>query len=364
MNYEYLHFPFDLTKLTGLNTLFQAAWGDQAQQVLGSLQLNELLKWRYQQNPAGQARQFVAIDQQQWVGHVGIEPLRLKVGPRQILAFQAGHVLVAKDYQGKWLFSQLAKQMHDYLAGQGEYLLLGFPNKAAFPVWRRQKWQDFVKIPTLASPLRWGPLLKLKAPAFSFLKYPLDLFSTWLRLATRRCPPKDFTIEPVSKVGTEFDQLWQETERQFPVAAIRDAKYLNWRYFSAPKSKHYTLLACRDQAGKLIGYLVFLQGTLFDVPALIIMDFLVAPGFNVLPALISAAIDHGVKNGAALALTIVPKDSAYYSSFLWGGFLPLPEQLLIKSMVLSGKTNLPEPSSSLIANPVSWHVTFGDWDGL
>lgn len=363
-NLEFNYFSFDQDKIKPLNALFSASWQDQADQVLGGLNLDELLAWRYAHNPAGNAYQFVATEQDQWVGHVGIEPQRIKVGTREISAYQAGQVLVDKAFQGKWIFSKLAKQLHSYLATQGEYFLFGFPNKAAFPVWRRNGWKDLVRIPTLVFPLRWEAPLSVKLPKLNFLRYPLDVVSAGIRLVTKRRLPQGYTIEPISKIGPEFDQLWAEAKTQFSVATVRDAAYLQWRYCSAPKAKQYSVLACRDSTKKLIGYVAVLKETILNIPALVIMDVLMVPGAKVLPGLISATVEYGLKKELSMVVTIMPKHSPYYQTLLRSGFMPVPEKFLVKSMVLSGRMKFSDNSASLVENSSSWYVTFGDWDGL
>jgi len=363
-NLEFSYSSFDQGKIKQLSNLFQSSWQDQADQVLGGLQLDELLTWRYAQNPAGNAFQFVATNQDQWVGHIGIEPQRIKVGTREALAFQAGHVLVAKAFQGKWIFSKLAQQLHSYLATQGDFFIFGFPNKAAFPVWRRNGWKDLVSIPTLALPLRWKIPLSIKLPALNFLKYPLDIISAVVRRLTKRQLPKGYTIGPVSKIEAEFDQLWAEAKAQFSVATVRDAAYLQWRYCAAPKAKQYSVLACRDSSQKLVGYVAVLKETIFNIPALVIMDVLIVPGAKILPGLISAAVDYGWRENLSLVITIMQKNSPYYQSLLGAGFMPVPERFLMKSMILSGRMKFSDQSTALIKNPSSWQVTFGDWDGL
>jgi hypothetical protein len=63
------------------------------------------------------------------------------------------------------------------------------------------------------------------------------------RFEIRRCTATDET----------FDTLWQRLSPAFPISAVRDRRWVQWRFLEDPSFEH-SLLCAYDQEAKLVGY--------------------------------------------------------------------------------------------------------------
>ena len=84
-----------------------------------------------------------------------------------------------------------------------------------------------------------------------------SLFTKVLNLSYKRSLSKfesDIEFTSVRRFGDETDALWDRIERNFPIAVVRDAEYLNWKYVDQPDIEHNCMLV--KHQGTLIGILI------------------------------------------------------------------------------------------------------------
>jgi hypothetical protein len=71
-----------------------------------------------------------------------------------------------------------------------------------------------------------------------------------------RATPGDLEVRAVARFGPDLDALWAEFAKSTQLSAVRDARYMNWRYADAHDA-HYELHECRERAtGRLRGVMV------------------------------------------------------------------------------------------------------------
>ncbi len=80
---------------------------------------------------------------------------------------------------------------------------------------------------------------------------PLD--AMWkLGRRVRRKDCSGYTVEPLSRFGVEADRLWGRVDHS-GVCLVRDATYLNWRYFDGPdRYQVFHFHASEEQEGILV----------------------------------------------------------------------------------------------------------------
>jgi len=62
-----------------------------------------------------------------------------------------------------------------------------------------------------------------------------------------------YRIAEVSRFPRSVDELWQRCQQELPLATIRDARYLNWRYADCPDVAYVKLLATDRWTGRVAG---------------------------------------------------------------------------------------------------------------
>ena len=65
------------------------------------------MDWQYYQNPAGKARNWVAVDGDTLIANVTAIPHVLTVKGQRSLAWRIQDVMTNSAYRGKWVFSSL-----------------------------------------------------------------------------------------------------------------------------------------------------------------------------------------------------------------------------------------------------------------
>ena len=73
---------------------------------------------------------------------------------------------------------------------------------------------------------------------------------------TAACPPQSTVLlELARRADRRFDQLWQNCRRHYGELIVRDARYLQWRYFDRPDLE-YVVVAAHEH-GSLVAWSVF-----------------------------------------------------------------------------------------------------------
>ena len=80
-------------------------------------------------------------------------------------------------------------------------------------------------------------------------------------------------IAEVERFEDELDCFWNNARSEYPAIFTRSARFLNWRFVSAPDLRYRCFVARR--ANQLIGYLVIRRTLAVELPTGRIVDFLV-----------------------------------------------------------------------------------------
>ena len=205
------------------------------------------------------------------VGFVGLIPVRMEIGGREIVGAAGNGFCVMPAHRGQSL--RLYKQIMDW--GDKHFLLTTTANPMSgklnslfgmekIPVMNFDRYFLWLIRPEV---LVRRALDKAKWPIFSYLisLAPISwMFKVAALVAFRnnmrlRFPTGTLSVEVVREITEEFGQFWEYHKKEYGVTAIRDQKYLQWRYFGMPPflgTNH--MLACRVN-GLLKGYIVVME---------------------------------------------------------------------------------------------------------
>jgi hypothetical protein len=132
----------------------------------------------------------------------------------------------------------------------------GFPNRAAYAIGRR-----FLRYTPFVEPV---PVL--------YRNFFEDLDDD----AVGRRHTGALEVVEVARFGSEMDELWNRVRSDYPLALVRDAEYLRWRYDECAWLPYRRFLLREPDRGRLRGYFVtrpWWQG----LPIFAVTDFLAAP---------------------------------------------------------------------------------------
>ena len=165
--------------------------------------------------------------------------------------------------------------------------------------------------------------------------------------------------EFTSEFGSEFDALWQRVAPELDFAAVRDARYLSWRYKRHP-IHDYRCLTLRSE-GQLNGFAITRPGEVLGTDGLLLVDFLAsswAPRSSA--PLIEAVVKQAQDAHRDVVAALATPGTRFYRALMLSGFYPLPRWLVRRpfhaiGIDLYGGTLPP-------VMPARCHFTWGDVD--
>ncbi len=293
---------------------------------------------------------------------------------------QSVDTMTHPEYQGRGIYTSLAKESYTYAASQGIELLYRFPNEQSRPLALKLGWSDLGTLPCLAKILnpkssirfdlaRLPRLVKILNPKFiiqretrasigrAIAKSPTRLLLKSLRGSPRLKPDGHVKIDSIGAFDGRFDDFWSKVKDIYPISVWKDSKYLNWRYHYHP-DVNYTVLAT-EEAGILVSFIV-LRSKPGQIKIGYIADLLFMPGKEEAASLlISDGLDYLRKQGMDMAMFHMFEHSPPHGLLKAHGFTEYHGMRELCPMV---RPNRPDFPSSVILNHKLWHLTEGDID--
>lgn len=300
-------------------------------------------QWQFQNNPSGKAVCFLAESDGEIVGQYATIPTRFSIhGKETRLAFSCD-TMIHPDYRRQGMFSALAREAYDHLETQRNInLVWGFPNNQSLPGFTgKLGWRMLPTIPLMVMPIKPFRML------FPGVK---SRFNGYKPVTVK---PR---LDPITHFDETFDALWQKHSTAAPVIQIRDSRYLQWRYLSAPEFNYRPFAVRRD--GLLLGYAVIrmmsLKGRRFGV----LVDLFPFPmeSFSVLREIFSFAKQFVKAHGGDFLTCLLPRKQM--GILRKAGFKRVPEVINPKPWRLGYRW----VGKGLSEDLDCWHVAYGDTD--
>lgn len=217
-------------------------------------------EWSYYQNPFGQPRAWLAIDEasSRTIGMVAAFPRKMLVQSKQVLGWNGGDTSIDTEFRTLGVAIKLRRAVQAPV-DKGEMTLL-----YSHPVDRMRAVLEKIGHHTIGTFARHGALLRLDP--FIEKKLGRNLASRglagianifpplqWsLRAAT---PPWRLRLQNEKKFDSEFDDLFNRVPKRRAVLNVRDAEFLHWRFVQNPLVRDLQIYRCEAE-GKLCGYTI------------------------------------------------------------------------------------------------------------
>lgn len=234
---------------------------------------HDLWRHRWLDNPARRADHvfgwILENRQDGIVGYIGILPIRMKVGSREVVGGAPHTWAVSREYAafGFNLYKQAMAwgEQHLLVATTAAKVTSIFNDKLKFglnklPVVdfdRRFLWAIRPGVPVMwmlenASGSAWSS--KVVRSALGRWLIGLGASVRFMGHQRLRCPGAMLPVEPVKSFTDEYTQFWEHHNSQYGITTVRDRRFLQWRHIERPAVGGSTrVFACRDK-GRLKGY--------------------------------------------------------------------------------------------------------------
>ncbi|MCJ7565520.1 MAG: GNAT family N-acetyltransferase [Candidatus Aminicenantes bacterium] len=329
------------------------------------------LIWLYDQNPGGQAIEFVTKTGTLVTGHCAGVPLKFKIGAVVRPGCLAVNGMTHPDYRGRGIFFRLYGEVTARCAKSGIDLTFGYPNSNSLGACLHHlNYREIGDLPLWILPFNLPRVLAVEKSKKGILwRACARLGNPFLRLAVSVIRPRrksrSMTIEKITEFSAEFDAFWESVKDDFTHILVRDRDFLDWRFAHHPTRRYEIFTARLD--GRLIGFLV---GSVTKIENLLwgmIVDLLVADspeGKTAAVLLASAFLREARSRGAALVGCLMLKRRPAAKALRRNGFLVCPRRLLPRRFPILLSWNASEPAPAGLFDTASWFITLGDFDAV
>jgi hypothetical protein len=337
----------------------------------------DIERWRhlYLDNPGGRSVIILARARGgKVISHVTFLPRKIQVFGRQGLVGHSIDSMTLPEWRSKGIKSALSAELRKIAKAQGLMAVFSFANKEHLPILLKYEGRRAVEpFPLLIRPLR-----------------PLDagfaLAKKWLRFSRGTHHPAQEALDPPDcgvagpipdQSGTSstvlrmpsgwfkpaFDErhshLFGEAEAIPPIAMVRNAAHLTWRYTEAPGSPYVQ----RDiVAGQTLRATVVIRtATLFGFRLVFVMEWFWRTearqeGLGLIQDVIQFARSENAHGVAVLAMP----GTLQRRLLQLRGFISVPEFLFPKSIRLNVRPEIQGGDTSRWFKSSNWYLTWGD----
>lgn len=243
-------------------------------------------EWSYYQNPFGQPRAWLAIDEtsSRTIGMVAAFPRKLLVQGKPVLGWNGGDTSIDTEFRTLGVAIKLRRAVQAPV-DNGEMALL-----YSHPVDRMRAVLEKIGHHTIGTFARHGAILRTEPLVQKILGR--NLASAMLAGIANVFPPLQWSMRFASapwrlhlqrekKFGNEFDELFSCAPKRHAVLNVRDAEFLHWRFVQNPLVRDFQIYRCETE-GKLRGYAVI--G--IENNAARVLDYLIEGEFKMTRALL------------------------------------------------------------------------------
>ncbi|WP_226581209.1 GNAT family N-acetyltransferase [Halobacillus litoralis] len=305
-------------------------------------------EWKFKNNPKHENPFILVFEEEGTIlGHISLwlmdaymKGQKAKVGVRV-------DTMVDPEARGKGIYKKLNDALVEEAAKDGITYLYGFPAPKAKELFLR-----YTGASHLTDMPRWMYVQKpvsLLAAKFAPLKALKSFDRLYAKIRGTKTREHDYKVKEITQCDEDFDRLAEKTKHTADGLVVRDAEYLNWRYFQHPA--HTYKMTALYKNNELAGYVVTNQkaGTFING---MIVDWLAvddSTGAVLLDEALQVLSDADVVQSWALphtwaAQTMKAKGFVHKDS-------PMP---------LVGKEIDPEQTD--MNDPAKWFITPGDVD--
>jgi ribosomal protein S18 acetylase RimI-like enzyme len=304
-------------------------------------------EWKFERNPCGPGRIWVGDDDGRIAGCYIWNPVQVRWGETTFLAAQSVDAAVHPDYRGHGVFTDLARTAMDDDATGELALVFAFPVEAAFRGQIRVGFEPRLTVFSVHRPLLIG--------------------------ARRRRRFEGLALETATSFDSRFD-AFSNAGRDSELTVVRDADYLQWRFFEHPTRAYETLVCERD--GEIRGYCVISVDATKRLARGYVLDLQVLPGSDPAAAfLVYHALRRLRSRGARVAITWVRPSGPEQRGLASLGFSPRYQAIqrrLRRGPYLPRFLVFENPAGALrelraqrgTTDPLRWELVPGDHDSI
>ncbi len=274
-------------------------------------------RWKFISNPSGSEMVSMIESDGEIASYCASMPVRMRVGGREVLATQGVDLCTHPRHRGQGLMRTVMEHRDRIKAERGVAFDFGFPNRSSYHVsMKREGFREvdmsmmqhrfIVDREQFFSKVSLGPLKR-----FGYASYVA------VQRGLHRPDGSGLSVQGVERFSERDDELFDRVRTDFDVIAVRDHRFLNWRYRDS-RGGHFIGREVREN-GRLLGYAMLKAES---DGQLIIVDLLAdRDRREILPLLLADSLEQARSMGAESVICCLPREHPYEHSFRDLGFI-------------------------------------------
>ena len=312
------------------------------------------LRWEWQygrnpNNPAEGPQIWLAREGTSIIGQYATMPVKLSVRGTPVDASWGMDVMVAPERQRKGIGEVLFRTWD---RNTGAALGLGLSD-SSYRLFRKLRWPDVGPIPCLVKPLTRRALRRANWP-LPVNRLVSAVTLPFIKIIARSRPLR---AEPklIRRFDDRFTTFWQRVAPKFAFSVVRDAAYLNWKYFSAPHVRYFAVALEHDDG--VAGYAVYRHLYEPRGRVTVLVDFLVDPDDESGLKTLLRWVDREARAADSDKIRTFVLHERFRRLLRRSGYFQVKS-----TMEFVAKVNAVEVPDGFYDDTSSWHVTLGDSD--
>lgn len=350
-NLEFCIRKSDCSNLEELIELSKTYYSD------GDIIKKEYLNWQYLENPSGKPFLFISKEliTNALAGQYLVIPLKFGILKEIVLGSLSLNTLTSPKFQGRGLFTKMAKATYEDCAKNNAFFTIGFPNPQSYPGFvKNLNFEHLGDIPLLVKPLKYGKIL------FSYFKKNKAKHGGTIKLDTitnANIKLFDFNDEETEE---KYNTFWNSANQQYTVSIDKNFTFLNWRYNEIPTRKYKLFYFEEDNIIK--GIIILKAEHVWGFNVGIIMDILVLDNNLQVGKKLLKHSKKIFKKANLDFITGLHSNSNEYVIFKKSNYFKIPQKILPQKIHFIVRKNKEFPNSELLFDLKNWKLTFGDYD--
>lgn len=318
--------------------------------------------WKYFASPHGPSYTLLAEDQGVVGGAYSYVYRRAAWRGRPFVAAQASDAMVDVAFRKRGIFTSFDDAAARESASRGVPVCWAVAGRQSMHGFLKNGWKaigvyrQYIAVLDAKRLLRnrLGPLAPVFAP---FVSLGLALAGR----ARKRAARSERVVRAVERFDSRVDDLFAAVAPSLPIALVRDARYLDWRYVDTPTRKHHILIA--ERGTELDGYVVYESASASQGRGYVVDVLGRDPDAE--DALLRAALAALAADGNALALCSTLPSPRVASMLARNGFFAHPKRTPFRTatpFIVRVLREDASPGAGDLLDPENWYVFDGDRD--
>lgn len=316
-------------------------------------------RWLFVDNVSGAPMHYLVADAgERLAGQYALIPVRMQHAGRPVLGLLSVDTATDPEFERKGIFTTLARQLY---GASSAALVYGFPNARSAPTFYAKLGWTALRFPKVFRPLgdlaRVARALGVRTPDLMDVTGPVLDAANSVEYTLARL--RGATVVPLDAIGPWADTLWARVAPALGTCAIRDRRFLAWRFTSGPWRYRLHGLV---RAGEITGIAVSRIRSWRGIQIATLMELLVDPQDRIgARALVADVIRHARAAGASALQAIVTPRHPHRGALVRMGMIPLPSRF-VPEMSFGVRINGPDAIPNQAMHSDDWYLSGADLD--